>query len=120
MNPPPHFVVRLLVAVAVGLVLGSLAARVVLVGSGLSLVPWAVIGCLLGILAPSAREASRLGAAYGFSLTVAFMGFSYDGHAAVAAVAALDVGLALVGAVCGGLLAAAAASGRRRIQRAGR
>src|SRR5690348_16181196 len=106
---------RLIVAVGLGLLLGFLCARVVLVDSAASLVPWALVGLTVG-LGRRPRDAAAIGAAYGSSLSLAFMAFSYAGHAALLAVAALDLALACFGGVCGAVLSIIGAmlSGRLR------
>jgi hypothetical protein len=105
---------RVLVAVALGGLLGVVCARVVLVGSGLALVPWALVGVGVALLGRTRRGSAGLGATYGASLTLAFMVASYEGHASVLAVAGLDLGLACVGAACGAALALAGTLLRRR------
>ena len=68
-------------AVLVGAVLGYLGARVVLVGSGLSLVPWAIVGMGFGAASGSRRHAAVVGALFGFPLAYVFMISGYDGSA---------------------------------------
>ncbi len=109
-----------LVGLAVGLggLLGFLAARVVLVGSAASLVPWAVGGLGLGLLAGSARRAAVLGAAYGFTLAYVFMVSGYDGSAALRTRLVPFLVFGVVGAVCGTGLALAG-RGLRRLRTRG-
>src|SRR3954470_17096570 len=73
----------LLAAGAVGAILGFVCARLVLVGSGLSLVPWGIAGIAVGSLSDTRRRAAVLGAVYGFALAYVFMVAGYDGSAAL-------------------------------------
>lgn len=95
---------KLAVAILVGVLLGILGARFLFVGSGLSLIPWTVIGLALG--AWCARlEALGVGAAYGFALAFVFMVSGYSGSASLVSRVPAFVALGVVGAVCGLLLA---------------
>ena len=89
------------VAAATGLVLGFLGARVVLIGSGLSLVVWAVAGVALGLCCPTGRLAAAVGALFGFVLAFTFMVAGYDGAAPLVTRLAPFAVLGLVGAGCG-------------------
>lgn len=86
---------------AAGALLGFLCARVVLVNSGLALVPWALIGLAVGGLSAGRRDAAVAGAAYGFALAYVFMLASYDGSAALASRLAPFVVFGVFGAACG-------------------
>jgi hypothetical protein len=105
-----------LAAALVGALLGFLGARVLWVGSGLSLVPWAVVGAAIGAWGRSKRQAAVRGAAYGFALAYVFMLAGYDGEAAIHTRLAPFLLFALFGALCGAMLAAggAAVAGRVR------
>ena len=107
---------RLIVAIGLGLLLGLLCARVVLVDSAASLVPWALVGLAVGV-GRRPRDAAAIGAAYGFSLSLAFMAFSYAGHAALVAVAGLDLALACFGGVCGAVLSTVGSLPSSRLRR---
>jgi len=108
----PH----LLVAAVAGAVLGWLGARVVLVGSGLSLVPWAVAGLALGARSRSARLAAMVGACFGFVLAFTFMVVGYDGDDPFADVLVPFLILGLVGALCGAVLAVAGRLARQALR----
>jgi len=86
-----------------GVVFGVLAARFVLVGSWVSLLPWAATGVIIGWL--SVRGAARNGAAYGFALSMAFLIAGYDGHTSVLGLLGFFTVLGLLGAACGTALA---------------
>ena len=94
-------------AVVLGAVLGALCARVVLVGSGLSLVPWAVAGLALGACCRARRVAAAVGALFGFALAFTFMTAGYDGAAPLHTRLLPFALFGLVGAGCGSLLALA-------------
>ncbi|MFL6106422.1 MAG: hypothetical protein ACJ72L_05625 [Marmoricola sp.] len=110
---------RIALSAAVGAVLGFLCARVVLVDSGLALVPWALAGTAVGVLVGGRRSAALAGAAYGFALAYVFMLASYDGNAALAT-RLLPFGVfGVFGAACGAVLALVGAGVSRRSSRAG-
>ena len=109
---PAHLLVA---AAACGALLGFLGARVVLVGSGLSLVPWAVVGLGLGLARRSGRLPAGLGATYGFALAYTFMVTGYDGAAALHTRLLPFVVLGAFGALCGMLLAVGGQLLRRRV-----
>jgi hypothetical protein len=97
------------VAVATGVLLGFLGARVVLVGSGLSLVVWAVAGLALGLRFGPGPVAAAVGAVFGFALAFTFMVAGYDGADPLVTRLLPFAVLGAVGAVCG---AAAAWAGQ--------
>ena len=99
---------------AVGVVLGVVGARFLLVGSWLNLLPWGVAGAGLGAWATSVRAAAVAGAAYGFGLTFAFMIAGYTGSASLASRVFSFAIIGLVGAACGAVLAVLGASFLRR------
>jgi hypothetical protein len=96
----------LVAALAAGALLGFLGARVVLVGSGLSLIPWAIAGLVVGACCRSGREALAAGAVFGFGLAFTFMTTGYDGSAALHTRLLPFAVLGVVGAICGTALAA--------------
>ena len=108
------WVTILIVAVVVGVVVGWLCARVVFVGSAIALVPWAILGMLIGWFSPGWLFASIAGAVYGFALADAFLIAGYDGTRPLAAVLLPFAALALVGAG-GGLVCALAGQGIHRL-----
>ena len=102
-SPSPTGV--LVVAVALGALLGLLAARVVLVGSALSLIPWAVAGLAIGAISAGRPRAAAGGALYGFALAYVFMLAGYDGSAPLHTRLVPFVVFGAVGAMCGAVLA---------------
>lgn len=97
-------VVKYVVAVLAGASLGLIGARFVFVGSGLSLIPWAIVGLGLGAWC-TRRESLGVGAAYGFSLAFVFMVAGYEGRSPLTGRLPAFALLGLVGAVCGMALA---------------
>ncbi len=90
---------------AIGLVLGVLGAKVLFVGSGISLVLWAVIGMAIGYRSRSCRRSVSEGTAYGFVLAASFMVTGYDGTASVATRIPFFLALGVVGAIGGVVVA---------------
>jgi hypothetical protein len=103
---------RLLILTGLGAVLGVMGARFVLVGSGLSLLPWAVAAVLIGLTSPSYAGAIKGAARFGFALAFAFMLAGYDGQAALASRLLPFALLGLVGALCATLIALGAVAVR--------
>ena len=103
--------VKALVAVLGGALLGVIGARFLFVGSGLSLIPWAVAALALGIWCSSWRQALAVGAAFGFSLAFVFMLAGYAGAAPLSTRVLPFAALGVVGAgfglalSCGGYVA---------------
>lgn len=82
-------------------------SRWLFVGSGLSLVPWALAGLAVGAAAADRAGAVRAGAAYGFLLAVSFMVGGRQGDLAGQWTSFVPV-TALIGALgsaCGAVLA---------------
>lgn len=110
----PRTTYLLVAALAAGALLGFLGARVVLVDSGLSLIPWAIAGLVLGACCRSGREALWAGAVFGFALAFTFMTTGYDGTAPLHTRLLPFALLGVVGAICGVVLATAGQWLRRR------
>ena len=92
---------KLLAAALVGIALGIIASRYLLVGSFLSLIPWGIAGLLIGLWCSSYREAILIGACYGFLLAFTFMLAGYQGSAPTLTRLPFFAALGLVGALCG-------------------
>ena len=90
-----------LAAISMGAALGFIGARVLFVGSWLSLIPWGVAGVGIGASAADVSTASLTGAVYGFALTMAFMIAGYTGSASLLSRLPFFGLLAVVGALCG-------------------
>ncbi len=88
-------------AVGTGGLLGFLTARVVLVGSAVALVPWALAGLALGLCCRTVARACLVGAVYGFTLAYVFMVSGYDGASPLHTRLIPFVVFGLVGAACG-------------------
>lgn len=107
---------KLLVAVIVGAALGFAGARLLFVGSALSLVPWGAAGLLLGLWSSSRRAALVNGAVYGFVLCMVFLLAGYSGAQPIFTPLPLFIALSLFGAVCGLILALAGQFARRFVR----
>lgn len=94
----------ILIAAAVGALLGLAAAHATVLGSW-TLIPWAIGGAAIGYWAR--RRPGLAGAAYGFVLSFAFMLGVYNGKASVLSRVPFFALLGLVGAICGLILALA-------------
>jgi hypothetical protein len=104
----------LVIAIALGLLLGWLCARVVFVGSAVALIPWAIGGLVIGWFSPGWLFATIVGAVYGFALADTFLIAGYEGSAPLASVLLPFAALAVVGAV-GGVVSALAGHGIHRL-----
>lgn len=93
------------VAAVVGVALGVLGARVIFVGSWLTLIPWGAAGLALGARVRRARSAAVVGALYGYLLTMAFMVAGYTGSPSIMSRLPAFAIVAFVGAL-GGLMTA--------------
>lgn len=91
---------KTVVSIIVGSLLGILGSRYWLVGSGLSLVPWAIVGLALGSWSDR-RTAMINGAAYGFALSFVFLIAGYTGTASLVSRLPFFALLGLFGALCG-------------------
>jgi hypothetical protein len=91
---------RTVVSICLGALLGLVGARYVLVGSALSLVPWAIVGLCIGCF--NDRKGAMInGALYGFVLSFAFMCAGYHGAAPLLTRVPFFLLLGVIGAVCG-------------------
>jgi hypothetical protein len=91
---------RTIVSICLGALLGIVGARYMLVGSALSLVPWAIAGLCIGYFNDS-RGAMINGTVYGFVLSFAFMCAGYKGAPPLVTRAPFFLLLGVIGAVCG-------------------
>jgi hypothetical protein len=71
--------IKALVSILIGSVMGFLGSRYLFVGSALSLVPWGIMGLVLGAWNSRRGAAMANGALYGFSLAFVFMIAGYTG-----------------------------------------
>lgn len=94
----------IVIAAAVGAVLGVLGAHATVLG-GWTLLPWAVAGAIIGYT--TRRHPVVAGAAYGFVLAFVFMLDVYAGKASVLSRVPFFALLGVIGAICGAIFAAA-------------
>jgi hypothetical protein len=100
--------VRLIVVVVSAIALGLLGARIVLVGSWLSLIPWGIACLVIGLATRTWRATLILGAVFGVTVVFAFEIFGYQSTAPLARAVPL---FALISVVGGVAAAAGAAAG---------
>jgi hypothetical protein len=105
-------------AAGAGVLLGWIGARVLFVGSALSLAPWALVGLALGVACRSRRGAAAAGAVFGFALTFTFMATGYEGAAPLGTRLVPFAAIGLFGSLCGLVLTIAGLLGRRAVSRA--
>lgn len=97
-----------------GVALGVIGSRYLLVGSALSLLPRGIVAGLIGYTSRSRHSTISAAASYGFALAVSFMIAGYQGHAPVTAHVLPFALLGLLGAACATLLALATHAIRTR------
>lgn len=95
-------------AVAAGVLLGWLGAKVVFVGSWLSLVPWGLASIGIGVAIARRRRAIAVASVFGFALTTSFTAIGYAGADPIASKIGFFCILGVVGALCAACLALAA------------
>ncbi len=96
------------VAAVLGAVLGGLSAESAWAGSGLVLIPWALVGLVVGgRTRSSARTTALAGASYGFAVAFSFTAFGYQGSTSAMSRILFFSVLGVIGASCGALLALA-------------
>lgn len=91
---------KLIVSIIVGAVLGVLGAKYLFVGSWLSLVLWGIVGLALGFWSGK-RKALLNGVVFGFVVSFVFIASGYSGTAPFVSRIPFFALLGLVGAVCG-------------------
>jgi len=95
---------KLLVSIVIGVVVGVIGARFLFVGSALSLIPWSIVGLVIGWWSKPLKGALVNGGLYGFFLAFSFMAAVYQGSAPIVSRIPFFATLGLVGAVCGLIL----------------
>ena len=95
---------KLLVSILAGGFLGWIGARVLFVGSWLSLIPWGIVGLLLGYWSGKPEWLVN-GCCYGFAEVFVFMIAGYAGSAPLISRLPFFAILGLFGAFCGLTLA---------------
>lgn len=86
------------VSITAGIILGAIGGPVFI------LIPWAVVGLVIGIFSTRKKLAVISGALYGFAVAYTFMLSGYDGADPIETRIIPFVPLVLVGAVCGLIL----------------
>jgi len=94
---------KLLVSILAGGFLGWIGARVLFVGSWLSLIPWGIVGMLLGLWSQKPEWLVN-GVCYGFAEVFVFMIAGYAGSAPIISRLPFFAILGLFGAFCGLIL----------------
>lgn len=84
--------------------MGVIGSRYLFVGSGLSLIPWGIVGLLLGWWSTNRKEELINGILYGFFLAFSFMTAGYTGSISIITRIPFFAILGLVGALCGLIL----------------
>lgn len=92
------------IAAIIGSVLGFIGSRILFVGSALSLIPWAIVGLVIGWFSKGMKDAIRNGGLYGFFLAFIFMLAGYTGNSPIITRFPFFALLGLVGAFCGAIL----------------
>ena len=106
-------------AILSGAVLAYLSARVLLQGSWLNLIPWAVAGLIVGTFCATRKQALVAGGLFGFVLTACFMIFGFQGTSSqVPGLTFFTTILAVIGAGCGMMLTLIGRWAKARTQRA--
>ena len=96
--------VRIVVSIVLGGVLGIVGSRFLFVGSWISLIPWAIFGLCVGAISKS-KESILNGGLFGFVLSATFMIAGYAGTAPIFYRLPFFVIIGLIGAGCGIVLA---------------
>jgi hypothetical protein len=105
-----------IVAIVIGSALGVIGARVLFVGSWLSLVPWTIVGLGLGAWCVG-LEWTWVGALFGFFVSFVFMLSGYAGTASLLSRVPFFAILGAFGAVCGFVLAFVGSFAKRMLGR---
>jgi hypothetical protein len=94
------FMVKVMVSILAGGILGLIGARYLFIGSWLSLIPWGIVGLLIGYWSKK-REWLVNGSCYGFAITFVFMMTGYAGSAPLISRVPFFAALGLFGGLCG-------------------
>src|SRR5581483_12137433 len=99
---------RILLVGACAVIMGFISGKLLLFnGSAMNVLPWGVLAFATSILAPTRRQALKLGGIFGFIVSFSFLCFNNTGTktlSAAAVVALLAAVAALFGLLCGMLL----------------
>jgi hypothetical protein len=92
--------IKVIVSILAGGILGLIGARYLFVGSWLSLIPWGIVGLLIGYWSQK-REWLVNGICYGFTITFVLMVTGYAGNASLISRIPFFAMLGLIGGLCG-------------------
>ncbi len=95
--------IKIIISILAGVILGFLSARYIFVGSWLSLIPWAIVGLVVCYWSGK-QQAIINGAIYGFAIAFTFMLAGYSGSASLISRVPFFAILGLIGALCGAAL----------------
>lgn len=97
--------IKLLVSIIVGAILGIVGSRFLFVGSWHSLIIWGIVGLVIGYWSSNRKEALINGSVFGFVLSFVFMLAGYAGSAPILTRTPFFAILGIFGSVCGFILA---------------
>lgn len=92
---------KIILAAFLGFILAIIASKMLFVGSGMTLIPWGLVGLAMGIYAKSTKEAVINGGIYGFVLSFMFMIIGYTGIQPLVTRLPFFAVLGIFGALCG-------------------
>lgn len=87
----------------IGIILGFVAAKMQFL-QWATLLPWGIVGLVIGTFGKTKKESAILGAVYGFFLGFAFMFGVYQGSAPIVTRIPFFTIIGLVSALCGSIL----------------
>jgi hypothetical protein len=91
---------KLIVIIVMGALLGVVGSRYLFVGSWLSLIPWTIVGLAIGYVSQK-RESMIDGVIYGFTLSFVFILSGYTGSESLISRVPFFVILGVFGGICG-------------------
>jgi hypothetical protein len=95
-----------LIASIIGIAVGYLSAQTFFVHSWLALIPWGIVGILVGLLAHETKQKLWAGAYYGFFLCGSFLLAQYHGTQSIwHGFIIMVIIIGMLGAICGAALA---------------
>jgi hypothetical protein len=104
--------------VATALIMAIVNSRWLFVGSGLTLIPWALITLVWGFTSTDARMARRQGAVYGFFQSFLFLWIDKSGHLGFGqfiALVCIIFSLSMLAAICAAIGARLAFALKKRV-----
>src|SRR5260221_10282594 len=96
---------KLIVSIVIAVILAFVANKILFVGSGMTLIPWGIVGFILGYWSGNKKETLINGFVYGFTLSFLFMIFGYQGLSGLLSKSLVFfVLLGVFGGICGAVL----------------